>query len=76
MVDVVELVNTGDCESPAERLAGSSPVVHPNMITVKIELDTGDDDEDMDFDELADLVQEVFDSFNWSAKLIALARDE
>jgi hypothetical protein len=46
------------------------------MITVKIELDTGDDDEDMDFDELADLVQEVFDSFNWSAKLIALARDE
>lgn len=23
------MVNTGDCESPAVRLAGSSPVVHP-----------------------------------------------
>lgn len=35
MVKVMELVNIPDCDSGAERLAGSSPVFHPSYTKEK-----------------------------------------
>lgn len=42
---------------------------------VIIDLDTGDCDDDIEFEELADLIQEAFDSFNWSGKLLKIVEE-
>lgn len=43
---------------------------------VIIDLDTGDCDDDIEFEELADLIQEAFDSHNWSARLVKIVDKE